>query len=63
MVSLLFLHERLSSIPLTAKIHVSANEPIHELIMVADNLGEIPPNTSLMKVTAGSKIYQVFFNF
>jgi hypothetical protein len=56
----IILHERLSSIPLTAKIHVSANEPIHELIMVADNLGEIPPNTSLMKVTAGSKIYQVF---
>jgi len=56
----IILHARLSSIPLTTKIHVSADEPVHELIMVADNLGEIPPNTSLMKVTAGNKTYQVF---
>ena len=33
--------------------------PDHELIMVAENLGEIPPNTSLMIVTAGDKRYEV----
>jgi hypothetical protein len=27
--------------------------------MVAENLGEIPPNTSLMVVNAGSKQYEV----
>jgi predicted HTH domain antitoxin len=31
----------------------------HELVMVAENLGEIPPNTSLMVVTAGDKKYEV----
>lgn len=54
------LHERLSTIPIKLKIKVTAANPVHELILVADNLGEIPPNTSLMKVTAGKKNYQVF---
>lgn len=54
------LHGRLSGSPISVKIKVSAEEPIHELVMVADNLGEIPPNTSLMVVTAGKKTYQLF---
>ena len=32
---------------------------VHELVMVAENLGEIPPNTSLMVVTAGDRQYEV----
>ena len=54
------LQGRLSGSPITVKIKVSADDPIHELVMVADNLGEIPPNTSLMVVTAGKKTYQLF---
>jgi hypothetical protein len=27
--------------------------------MYADNLGNIPPNTALMKVTAGNKVYEI----
>ncbi|MCU0322211.1 MAG: hypothetical protein MUE72_07335 [Chitinophagaceae bacterium] len=54
------LKGRLSTLPLQIKINVSADEPIHELIMVADNLGTIPPNTALMLVTAGKKTYEVF---
>jgi hypothetical protein len=54
------LKGRLSGSPITVKIKVSAEDPIHELVMVADNLGEIPPNTSLMVVTAGRKTYQLF---
>lgn len=53
-------HGRLSAMPLTVKIKVDAEHPIHEFIMVADNLGEIPPNTSLMTITAGKKQYSVF---
>ena len=34
-------------------------QPEHELVMVAENLGRIPPNTSLMVVTAGDKRYEV----
>ena len=29
------------------------------LILVAENMGEIPPNTSLMIINAGSKQYEV----
>ena len=54
------LHARLSGKPLAVKIRVSAEDPIHEFVMVADNLGEIPPNTSLMVITAGKKTYELF---
>jgi hypothetical protein len=29
-------------------------------VVVADNLGDIPPNTALMVVTAGRERYEVF---
>ena len=31
----------------------------YELMMYAENLGRIPPNTSLMIVTAGKKRYEM----
>ena len=34
----------------------------YEIIMVADNLGSIPPNTSLMVVTSKLKRYEVFIS-
>lgn len=34
----------------------------YELVMYADNLGEIPPNTALMIVTAGTQKMQVFLS-
>jgi hypothetical protein len=55
-------HARLSQKPLTVRIAVDNDHPHHELIMVAENLGSIPPNTSLMIITAGSKRYQVFIS-
>ena len=53
---------RLSAKALTLKITIDANNPHHELVMVANNLGSIPPNTSLMIVTAGSSRYEVFIS-
>jgi hypothetical protein len=53
---------RLSQKPLTIKIAIDVNNPHHELVMVANNLGSIPPNTSLMVVTAGTKRYEVFIS-
>ncbi|MCU7547542.1 hypothetical protein OCK74_00375 [Chitinophagaceae bacterium LB-8] len=53
---------RLSQKPITFQLKVDATQPYHELIMVADNLGSIPPNTSLMIVTANDKIYKVFIS-
>ena len=34
----------------------------YELVMYADNLGEIPPNTALMMVTAGDRKIEVFLS-
>jgi len=45
------------AIPLTITLDDNIN--YHELVMVAENLGEIPPNTSLMVVKAGGKQYEV----
>lgn len=51
---------RLSQKPVTFRITIDPANPHHELVMVAENLGSIPPNTSLMVVTAGSKRFEVF---
>lgn len=41
------------------KIELDETRDVHELVMVAENLGTIPPNTSLMVVKAGDKQYEV----
>ena len=48
--------------PTTIRIDLDASQPYHELVMVAENLGAIPPNTSLMIISAGTKRYQVFIS-
>lgn len=53
---------RLSAKALIFTITIDANQPHHELVMVAENLGSIPPNTSLMYVTAESKRHEVFIS-
>jgi len=53
---------RISEKAITFKITIDENNPHHEIVMVANNLGTIPPNTSLMYVTAGSKRYEVFIS-
>ena len=60
--TLLVAHARLSEKPISFSIAIDAAHPHHELIMVADNLGSIPPNTSLMVITAGTKRYEVFIS-
>jgi hypothetical protein len=51
--------KRLTDRPLTIEIDLSEEDDMHELVMVAENLGEYPPNTSLMVVNAGKKYYEV----
>ncbi|HVG14479.1 MAG TPA: hypothetical protein VM935_05945 [Chitinophagaceae bacterium] len=59
---LLMANKRLTQKPIVITIPVNADQPHHELIMVAENLGSIPPNTSLMIITAGAKRYEVFIS-
>ena len=55
-------HMRLSQKPVSLTIGVNPSQPHHEIIMVAENLGSIPPNTSLMIITTASNRYQVFIS-
>jgi len=52
-------HKRLSASPIVLTLDFDASDTEHEVVMVAENLGRIPPNTSLMVITAGDKRYQV----
>jgi len=52
----------LSASPIRIKVAVSKSDPIHEFIMVAENLGSIPPNTSLMVITHQNKREEVFIS-
>jgi len=49
---------RLTDQAITMRIAVEPSDHPHQLIMVAENLGEIPPNTSLLVVRDGEKMYE-----
>jgi hypothetical protein len=52
--------KRLCHQPITIKIKVDPKHPRNEIVMVADNLGSIPPNTALMVVRVGKQRFDVF---
>lgn len=56
--TLLVYKKRLTDRPLVLDVDVFPNTN-YELMMYADNLGRIPPNTSLMIITAGKKKYEM----
>ena len=56
---LLLSHKRLSEKSINLNIPVGEGPGINELVMYAENLGTIPPNTALMIVTDGTKRYEV----
>jgi len=49
----------LSTQPITVNLKMDESNPDHVLVMVAENMGKIPPNTSLMIVQDGDKRYEV----
>ncbi len=55
----LLAHKRLSEKAITLTLKVDDTRDMNELIMYAENLGEIPPNTALMVVTDGDNRYEV----
>ena len=54
---LIFEHIRLTEKAYVVKLAVSELSESNELIMVAENLGAIPPNTSYMVAVVGEKKY------
>jgi hypothetical protein len=55
---LILANKRLSDKPITYTLKLDEGNPEHTLVMVAENLGRIPPNTSLMIVQDGDHRYQ-----
>lgn len=49
----------LTAQPITLQIKVDENEDVYDLIMYAESLGSIPPNTALMIVTTGTQRYEI----
>ena len=52
-------HQRLTDKPLTFWIKIAPGNSRNELVMYAENLGSIPPNTALMVIYDGEKRYEV----
>lgn len=57
--TLIMANKRLSNKPITYRLKLDEANPEHTLVMVAENLGRIPPNTSLMIIQDGDKRHQV----
>ncbi len=55
---LVLSHKMLSYKPITLTLTIDPDKEINELVMYADNLGEIPPNTALMIVHDGDNRYE-----
>ena len=55
----ILMNKMLTASPLTITLKLDEEHPEHVLIMVAENMGSIPPNTSLMVVHDGDKRYEV----
>lgn len=56
---LVLSQKRLTASPLTINLKMDPDNPDHVLVLVAENLGRIPPNTSLMVVQDGERRHQV----
>ncbi|HVX49630.1 MAG TPA: hypothetical protein VHB48_05705 [Chitinophagaceae bacterium] len=56
------LKKGLNTKPITIKVTATPNDNYHEFVMVANNLGSIPPNTALMVVRTGGKRYELFIS-
>lgn len=56
---IVLLHKMVTTNPITLNLSLDKNIRENQLVMYADNLGTIPPNTALMIVTDGDKRYEV----
>ncbi|MBK8610490.1 MAG: hypothetical protein IPL84_11275 [Chitinophagaceae bacterium] len=57
---LLIAHQLLSEKPIEINLELDVKQTRHEIILFAENLGSIPPNTALIVITAGEKRYELF---
>lgn len=59
---LIAVKKGLHSTPFTVKLTVPKDNNSHELLMFADNLGAIPPNTAMMLVIDGEQRHKIYLS-
>lgn len=57
---LIISKKRLTNKPIRFTIRADDDTKLHEFVMVAENLGSIPPNTALMVIKAGGERHELF---
>ena len=59
---LLIGHLKLTASPKTLLLPIDRSLPVNKLVLFAENLGRLPPNTALMEITVNGKIYNLFMS-
>ena len=59
---LLVQHILLAAEPKVLFVPIDKSRPVNTLLLVAENLGRLPPNTALMVVTVHGKTYNLFLS-
>lgn len=57
---MLLNHQPLSEKAIEINLELEEGQTRHEIVLFAENLGSIPPNTALVVITAGDKRYELF---
>ena len=52
-------HQKLSEIPVTINLTLDKEKSKHEIILFAENLGTMPPNTALIIINTNGKRYEL----
>ena len=60
--ALIVSNQTLGTKAITLNIHADATNREHEFVLIAENLGSIPPNSALMRITAGKQVYKLTVN-
>ena len=55
-------HLKLTASARTLLLPLDKSLPVNKLLLFAENLGRLPPNTALMEVTVNGKIYNLFLS-
>ena len=59
---LILQHYKLTAQPKVLLVAIDKSLPVNRLVLFAENLGTLPPNTALMEVTVHGKTYELFLS-
>ena len=59
---LVLQHYKLTAQPKVLMLPIDKSIPVNRLLLFAENLGRLPPNTALMEVIVHGKTYELFLS-